>query len=110
MLLPFCYDGLRIPDDDYLQRVVHCKSQYLLGIENPEMNKQFDIPAPLECGQPVRWNKDRTVRYFNPQWAEAPTHPINVAYFDAVHDGLIGDEEHMDEDKVSGTYCSDVLT
>lgn len=101
---------LCIPDGNYSQRAVHCKSQYLLGVENPEMNKQFDIPAPLERGQPVRWNKDQTVRFFNPPWEQAPTHPLNVLYLDAVHDGLIADEAHMDEDKVSGSYCCDMFT
>lgn len=70
------------------------------------MNKQFDIPAPLEPGQPVRWNEDGTVRYFNPPWHAAPSHNLNVEYFDAIREGIISDEAHMDADKVSSILTS----
>lgn len=64
------------------------------------MNKQFIIPVPLAAGDPIRRNDDQTVRYFNPPWEAKINDPRNVEYFEAVHDSLVTDESHMDDEKV----------
>lgn len=74
------------------------------------MNKQFTIPMPLAPGASVRWNEDKTVRYFNPLWESKINDPNNVEFLETIDKSLMTDELHKDPDKVSMFVHSLLIT
>lgn len=74
------------------------------------MNKQFTIPAPLKAGEVVRWSSDGTIRFYNPDWYKKLSEPVNAEFMDAVSSSLITDENQMDSEKVTCSFCISVGT